>query len=126
MNKNQINSLIPFAYEALEKVGIAKDGKINKTYRGQISTFGAAVSMGSLLPAIAFFSEKGSASTDREKLMEAIWNVLQNAGFISGPCKSLMEYAQEAGDKKECIINAAIALKLSMNLYQLEKQENEE
>ena len=42
MNKNTVNQEIHIAYETLEEVGIASNGKINKTYRGQISSFGAA------------------------------------------------------------------------------------
>lgn len=62
MNKNVVARQIPLAYKELETSGIVvkKDEYklIPKGYRGQISAFGAAVTMGSLIPAVAFFSKK--------------------------------------------------------------------
>ena len=125
MNKNVINQEIDAAYHALENVGIANDKKIDKTFRGQIATFGAAVSMGNLLAAIAFFSEKGSASVERQKLLAAIHEIVSKYGSIKDKGKDLYDYVRKAMDDgeeetcKEDIINAAIALKLAMNLYHL-------
>lgn len=124
MNKNTINQEIELAYEALSDSGIAVNGKIDKAFRGQISSFGAAVTMGSLLSAIAFFSDKGSASVDRTCLMDAILRILKKENKAPDNCRNLFSYARQGGDNcREDIINAAIALKLAMNLYQLDKQE---
>ena len=38
MNKNVIDNSISIAYEAINKAGISNNGRINKSYRGQIST----------------------------------------------------------------------------------------
>lgn len=125
MNKNLINDEIKSAYDALRESGIVdvKTGKIKKTYRGQISSFGAAVTMGSLVSAIAFFSENGSSDVERSKLMDAILLVLKQERGVAE--KRLFEYVinhKEEQDKcKEEIINAAIALKLAMNLYEFEQ-----
>ena len=123
MNKNTINQEINVAYEALAEVGIAKDGKIVKTFRGQISSFGAAITMGSLLSAIAFFSEDGGSGVPRSKLMDAILIVLKKKGIAKESFEKLFDYAKSSGEEvcKEEILNAAIALKLSMNLYELVK-----
>ena len=43
MNKAIINDEIVIAYDVLKKSEIVENGKIKKTWRGQISTFGAAV-----------------------------------------------------------------------------------
>ena len=130
MNKKVINAEIPYAHEALAACGIAKNGKIEKTYRGQISSFGAAVTMGSLLPAIVFFAKDADASdVNRSKLMDAILEVLKADGKAKAEEKDLYEYAYaqvKAGKEavaKENIINAAISLKLAMNLYILVKPE---
>lgn len=121
MNKNAINQEIKVAYDVLRETGIADDrkGTIQKTYRGQISTFGAAISMGSLLPAIAFFSDKGGADVDRTKLMDAIIKILQYTNKTAE--KNIFDYVLKNSEDvcKEEILNAAIALKLSMNLYKL-------
>lgn len=125
MNKKQISEELQFAYEALQEEQIVQGTKIDKAYQGQIASFGAAVTMGSLLPAIAFFSDNGAASVERQKLMKAILSVLKKAKLVSVDQNSLFNYAQTAG--KECkgqIINAAIALKLAMNLYDLGRKED--
>ena len=127
MNKNEINKLIPYAYEALAKTKIVENGCISKTFRGQISTFGAAITMGSLVAAIAFFNDKGSASVDRAELMKAICMVLVDSGKIELKNEnidkdSLYNYVLSQKSEslcKENILNASIAIKLAMNLYEL-------
>jgi len=73
MNKKRIDNWILIAKEALNEIGIAQDGTINKNFRGQISSFGAAVVMGSLKSAVAFFVEQGQAEVDRSKLIQAMY-----------------------------------------------------
>ena len=82
MSMQRINSWIAYGKEALHEIGIAEDGKIVKTFRGQISSFGAAVSMGNLKSAVAFFSEQAGASVPRENLLCAIWFVLKRSEGI--------------------------------------------
>lgn len=129
MNKKIINQEMQYAYDALAESGIAKDGKIEKTYRGQISSFGAAVTMGSLLPAIAFFSkdaesgQKEGSDVQRSKLMKAVLCVLKKDDKAAKNVETLYDYAfkEDKDIAKENILNAAIALKLAMNLYVLEE-----
>ena len=70
MNRDE---MIARAISVLDTAGIVKKDKnpeklyIEKAFRGQISSFGAAVEMGSLLSAVAFFSSQGSSPTDRTK-----------------------------------------------------------
>ena len=124
MNKNKIDSLIPKAYEAIQKTGIARDDKINSAYRGQISRFGAAVSMGSLLSAIAFFKDQGGASVDRTKLIAAIAEVLgENIPEGDDLYTYVLKNQKDKNKEMKCreeILEAAIALKLAMNLFELE------
>ncbi|MEG2717672.1 MAG: type III-B CRISPR module-associated protein Cmr5, partial [Eubacterium sp.] len=134
MNKRIINEMIPKAYTVLETVKIAKNGKINENYRGQISSFGASVIMGSLLPAVAYFSEKGNTDVnvddgvDRRKIINAITLLLygdEKNARSSNLFSILREQIGETGNTvntllnesyiKEKVINAAIALKLAMN-----------
>ena len=125
MNKRKVDDLIPKAVEILTDTGIAnKEGKIKKTYRGQISTFGAAIINGSLISAVAFFSDNGNSSTERSKLIEAIGKLIPESR------EDLFEYVKKSvkskkKEVKEEILNAAIALKLAMNLYNLEKETEE-
>ena len=119
MNKRRIDDLIPQAYTALETVKIAEKGKIDSSWRGQISSFGASVATGSLLAAVVFFSAKSEKTKvdDRKKLMDAIAKLIGE--------EDIYEYVKTADKRtaKENIMNAAVALKLAMNLYDLGKGE---
>ncbi len=130
MNKSKVDELIPMAYETIKEIGIAENGKIPSSFRGQISSFGAAVSMGSLLSAIAFFSDKGSAEVDRTKLPAAILDILKKSHQAGQTETSLYRWVQKEKDSgretacRESVLNAALAVKLAMNLYKLtEKSE---
>lgn len=122
MNKKRVNQWINNAKEALIDLEIASsDGKIEKTFRGQISSFGAAVVMGSFKSAVAFFSEQGGASVEREKLVQAMYLV------ITGERKKTKEILEivcakndsELKELQEQFIDASIALKLAMNFFHL-------
>lgn len=127
MNKNLINEQIGIAYEAIKATGISKDGiSVEKTFRGQISTFGAAIMMGSLEAAIAFFSDNGGASVERKRLIDAIVMLVekrdQRLQKIEGKSTGmrLIQYSGKYGSEaKENILNAAIAIKLAMNVFEL-------
>lgn len=118
MNKKRVEGWILTAKEALEICKIAKDGKIDKNFRGQISSFGAAVVMGSLKSAVAFFSEKGGAEVERSRLISAMYYCI--SGEKSAP-KDVLEIVCNGDEKelKEQFIDASIALKLAMNFYNL-------
>jgi len=127
--KSAIDDLIPEAYRVLKEVGIAEDGVINKSWRGQISTFGSVVQNGSLLAAVAFFSSQGGSNLDRQKLMTAIWLLLRKESISikndkNAPealCKYIESYKENRRELKMSIINRAVALKLAMNLYELKR-----
>lgn len=119
MNKKRVNDWLLPAKKALEDTGIAKDGKIEKTFRGQISSFGAAVVMGSLPAAVAFFSEKGSSSVERQKLIKAMYLISEKK--MPEDAKEVLQYVCEnnSSDLKEKFTDASIALKLAMNFFDL-------
>lgn len=125
MNKAEVNEMLPKAYELLKKHNIVKNNKINKSWYGQISVFGSAISTGSLLSAIAFFSDNGSCSVDRQNLLRVIFDLIKDDLIIdNNPPKKLFDLARiNMGENelmvKESIINATIATKLAMKLYEL-------
>lgn len=119
MNKQRIDGWIPKAYEVLNEAGIAKDGKIKNSYRGQISTFGAAVMNGSLLAAISFFSDDAGASVHRTYITKAIIKLI-DPGYANekkDDKAALFKYVKDKKTTKEIVLDATIALKLAMNLY---------
>ena len=132
MSIQRVNDWIVYGKEALIALEIAEKGKIVKTFRGQISSFGAAVSMGNLKSAVAFFSEQAGASVPREKLLRAICYVLQrNAGVKEEDINAkaiktneIFDYIceHESVQLKNKFLDASIALKLAMNLFELIKE----
>lgn len=136
-NKNRTDSYIPDAIKALEACGIAKDGKIDSSYRGQISSFGAAVTIGSFKQAVAFFAQdakNGDSKINRSDLILAI-------DYVINPGKYTEEKITNKKDKinviKEDILkmkdpaalkalenrylDAAVALKVAMGVYDMGK-----
>ena len=118
MNKQRVNDWIPSAAEALEVAGIAQNGKVDSKFRGQISSFGAAVTMGSLKSAAAFFAKQGGAAVPRERLLTAMYYVI--TGEEKKPNEVFLKICNHDDHyMREQFVDAAIALKLAMNLYEL-------
>lgn len=145
MDKRKVDELLPKAYEVLKDTGIADDkNEIPGTYRSYISTFGAAVSGGSLLAAIAFYSadkeenKKANKETqcDRVKIVKALYLLLGKGREVSADAlfqyvtdsitsennRKKIDIQKEAACREE-IINGTIALKLAMNLYKFQKEQ---
>jgi len=118
IDKKKVDDLIPKAYDALKDkdIAIAVEGKIKKAYRGQIAAFGAAMSMGSVISAVAFFNNDGSSECQRSQLMRAIERVLEIK-------KDQPPFYASKPEAKSEILHAAIAIKLAMNLYEWVQKE---
>lgn len=142
-NKRKIDEYIPKAIDILSmNKKIVKDGKIEGGFAGQIATFSVAVSMGSLLSAVAFFSEKKQSAVERQELMNVIYEIItgktakeEGSNLLSHTkkkyeethpkdksSKGLFEYAEFQRD----ILNAAIAVKLAINFFEKVKENESE
>ena len=125
MNKRRIDRWIPYAKEAIEVTGIAKGTVVDKTFRAQISSFGAAVVMGSLKASVAFFTDDGGASVERSKLLGAMDYVIRKGEgeekpALKKPGQVLEDVCRDdSAQKKEQFIDAAIAIKLALNFFEL-------
>lgn len=134
MNKRLVNELLPDAVAVLKTTGVADgENQIDKNFRGQISSFGAAVATGSLLAAAAFFNEQGNAKSDRSKLMDAINTLLLEHHLIkeSEKGKTLFDTIRsipkwQQPRLKDHVLSCAVALKLAMNLYTLTPDSKQE
>lgn len=141
-NKSRTDSYIPAAIKALELSGIAKDGKIDSSYRGQISSFGAAVTIGSFKQAVAFFAldaKNGVSGISRSDLILAIDYILNPENYANGVEEKKTKIAdiknkilaEENPQKLKALENryldAAVALKVAMGVYDMspEKKEKE-
>lgn len=138
-NRN-IDEFITCAIDILEsEKEIVKNGKIKKGYSSQISTFGSAISTGSLLSGIAYFSKSGDSSVNRSRLMWIIYEILKNTNRLNPnlqkeiknevPELELYYYVKKiTQDKnkkeiiklKRTIIEIATAIKLAMNYFVIE------
>lgn len=127
MNKRKVDELIPRAYIKLKESEIVqKDGTICSEYRGYIDTFGAAVAMGSIISAIAFFMEEDKGNQDRTKLLITMYNTIKDTNLRKTDTdwkEQIKEYVLKDERKaKEELVNAAVAIKLAMNLYNIIKK----
>lgn len=131
MSKRRIERFLPTAVQVLRDTGIAKDGRINRPFRNQIYGFGAAVATGSLLAVVGYFGDQGDADVDRSQLVGAIYQVLRKEAPRSlGNSEDLFEAVKGAGrggqrEIKEMILDAAVALKLAMNFFELTSEREE-
>ncbi len=133
-NKVRTDSYIPFAIEALKKSGIAdENGNINSAYRGQISSFGAAVAVGSFKQAVAFFAldaknkdqNNGKDKINRSKLISAIDFVIHCGKEDIKDPKTISENIlkkspEELRQIENQYMDAAVALKAAMSIYNME------
>ncbi len=131
MNKKVIDSYIEDAYEII-KNDIAYEDKdnggkltVDSEFKGYISSFGAAVAMGGLKSAIAYFSDQGGSTRDKSKLLKAIYKLLYPES-TPDECLLTLVCANEANENKlkNDILDAAIALKLAMKMFIIKKKED--
>ncbi len=136
-NKKRTDLYIPTAIEALQVSGIANGGKIDSSYRGQISSFGAAVAIGSFKQAVAFFahdSQNDNSKISRSKLIVAIDYIVNRFEDVSYAQKTAAEIKEEilklnsatlkAYENK--YLDAAVALKVAMGIYDMGKGDKKE
>jgi hypothetical protein len=130
INKKAVEDYIPKAYIALKVAGVVDEkGEIDNTFKGYIASFGAAIAQSGMLPAISYFSADGQ-SKGRSKLIISIYMLVTTTDTL--PKETLFDYYLNVLNKHdnselrkldEKIYNAAIALKLVMNLYKIVKND---
>lgn len=128
--------MLPQAVSALNSAGPAyslfknNQNEISKSYRSAISSFGAAVAMGSFRAAVAFFSkdaENGESGISRSRLLPLMyylykWNttgtgVWQTAEAVCGEVLGASD--ENAREMEKEFLHASVALKLAMNAFKL-------
>jgi len=126
-----IEKYIPVALAVLAdaKLQIVKDEKIDKTYNGYISSFGASIISSGLLPTFIFYSKKaeGNDDADRSLIIKAIEMMLKSPGIdlLQKEQYLLKEIREKYNDKrlKQKIQECAIALKLAIRTYPQTKKD---
>jgi CRISPR-associated protein Cmr5 len=121
MSKKRIENYIPDAIKVLETT--FTDNKIPSAYNGYISSFGASIMQSGLKPTLALFENKNaSTKEDKEYLTKIILKILK---CDTSKEESLLKYVLASNKDesyiKEQIIDIAIAIKLSIRTFQLDK-----
>ena len=119
MNKKRVDQWVEKAREALIHYGIAKNGKIDKNFRSQISAFGAAVTMGSFKAGVAFYAKQGNADTDRSALLKAIHYMRTGDDASADEIFISVCSSEDLSVIQAEYLDASIALKLAMNLFDM-------
>lgn len=125
MGKRRINQWIAPAYQVLITCGIAQDGVVPSAFRSQVSSFAAASIMGSITAAAAFFSTQGNSSIHRELLLSAMYCLVSGRYDIVEKPAVVFRYIcnNQNSESHEDFLDAAVALKLAMNLFDLGKED---
>lgn len=122
---NNIEKYIPVALAVLADpgLGIVKNDKVDKTYNGYISSFGASIISSGLLPTFVFYSKpaEGNGDADRSLITKAIEMMLKTdiVGELDNEQKLLQKILTDYQNTrfKQKIQECAIALKLAIRTY---------
>ncbi|MEI6680815.1 MAG: type III-B CRISPR module-associated protein Cmr5 [Mariniphaga sp.] len=105
--------------------------KVQSSYKGAISSFGASLIMSGLIPTIQFYmSDSNNRDSDHGKIISAIAKIIyespnDNADFLKNEVLSLANNRVEQNKLRNKIADAAIALKIMLRTYEFQKKEDE-
>jgi len=123
MNK-KVNELIPKALDAITASGMVDAGKVDKEYKGYISSMGASIIQSGLLATLAFYSNEQSGSVDkRRNLLKAIVKTLLGVNSNNKLLNYVLAGSNNGRNKTEIdkfekqISEALIALKLALRTF---------
>ncbi|MDP2303479.1 MAG: type III-B CRISPR module-associated protein Cmr5 [Ignavibacteria bacterium] len=123
MNK-KVNELIPKALDAITDSGMAEAGKVDKEYKGYISSMGASIIQSGLLATLAFYSNEQSGSVDkRRNLLKAIVKTLLGTASNEKLLNYVLSGTHNGTNKAEIdkyekqISTTLIALKLALRTF---------
>jgi len=122
----KIEKYIPKAMQVLNEE--FPDGVIPSAYNGYISTFGVSIIQSGLLPTLALFeNQQANTKEDKSYLTKIILKVLDgNGDSLLGYVLDSNRDESELKQEKQEIIDIAIAVKLSIRTFKLEKGESDE
>jgi len=125
MSKKSIEQYIPKVLEVLDRT-FTEGEAIPSAYNGYISAFGASIVQSGLLPTLALFENiNASTKENKEYLSYIIVQVLRG----STEDVSLLRYVLTSNNQtlmKQQILDIAVAVKLSIRTFKLDKGEKNE
>lgn len=136
MRLSNVEYLIPAAFTAIDAHLASHYSKIPKGYQGAASGFGMTLKQMGLLPTLAVYSAKeDQAGIDRNRMLEVLLTIVQNDSHLETEFKqhltsvnagSLLQKVVQRDDHWRKIfvrhlLKAAVAFKLAIRTYELEK-----
>lgn len=123
MSKKNIEKYIPEVLEVLNDT--FKDGVIPSAYNGYISSFGASVIQSGLLPTLALFENTNAKTKEnKEYLTYIILQVLTERKDDISLLHYVLQNNQEVLKPK--IMDIAVAIKLGIRTFKLDKGSQDE
>ena len=100
--------------------------EIRKVYKGYIASFGTIIKQSGLLPAVVLFSkESDGGDASKKPIVEAIFELLKaESTLVDNTQTTLLTFARANKTSRIArreTINAAIALKLALRTFKIEK-----
>ena len=116
MSKKRVERWIPVARRAITECKIETDGKIDEMFPGRVASFGAAIISGTLRSAVAFFSQRGNAAIERNKLVSAAYYCISGENLKA---EKVFECIcnDNTPDLKEQFLDALSAIRYAMNFF---------
>ena len=115
----KINQLIPKAIDAISDGEMATDGKVEKEYKGYISSMGASILQSGLIATLAFYSKDAEGSgAKRTYLLKAIGVLVVPDNNNSELLKYVLVNPSNQRKIENDISNALIALKLALRTFE--------
>lgn len=120
MSKKSIEQKISKAMNVLDLT--FKDGVIPSSYNGYISSFGASIIQSGLEPTLALFENENASTLEKKQLLpKLILNILDENTAETSLLKYLLNRPNEKQYLKREILDIAIAIKLCIRTFKLEK-----
>lgn len=102
--------------------------QIPKVYKGYVASFGTIIKHSGLLPAVVLFANQSETGEKSKKpVLDAIFYLLKaQSGLVKENHKNMVDLATDGEIKKSPwarkeTLNAAIALKLALRTFKIEK-----
>lgn len=120
---SKIEMYIPQAIKAVDEMIASKNGrKVPSAYNGYISAMGASMIQSGLLPTLALYENKEAKTiADKAMLSKVILKVLDQNSQDNSLLKYVLRRKNEEAVLKQKIIDIAIAIKLAIRTFELEK-----
>lgn len=120
MSKKSIEQKISKAMNVLDLT--FKDGVIPSSYNGYISSFGASIIQSGLEPTLALFENENASTLEKKQLLpKLILNILDENTTETSLLKYVLNRPNEKQYLKREILDIAIAIKLCIRTFKLEK-----